>query len=401
MLEIRRITAAEEVEASKIGVVAFCGRHDFTQVEAPDPLRDPDDWTWGAFENGKMVSRIVEIPYVMRFDGCDAKMSGIGGVATLPESRRGSRIRKIFEALLRDAYANGVVFSCLAPFSYAFYRQFGYELCVTRREITISASDLSVYRAEGSHEMILPGGDTEGLKKVHEKYIADMNHAVRRDVWPDDAAWRDFTRRDPYKTGSYIYLWRDGAGEPRGYIKFQNKNQGQYVNDIEVSELLFTDRDSLYAQLAFAGGLSAAIRDFVWSAPAFIDPSAFAEAAGNIKQRLVPRDMTRVVNVGAALGMARRPEGEGAYVVGVEDPIIPENSGNWLVEYGPSGSAVSLTSREADVICDLPVFAQLVTGYRPIDDILLTSNQNIDIRGNLQTLRKVFTQRRQHLTEYF
>jgi hypothetical protein len=85
MLEIRRLNADECVAAKKIGTVVFNGRHDYSQEETADPFEQPHRWRWGAFENGRIVSTMTEIPYLMRFDGHDAKMSGVSFVGTLPE----------------------------------------------------------------------------------------------------------------------------------------------------------------------------------------------------------------------------------------------------------------------------------------------------------------------------
>ena len=470
MLEIRRITQDELVEADKISTIAFNSRHDFSTAEDPDPLDEPYDWTWGAFENGRMVSRIVDIPFVMRFDGHDAQMCGIGGVSTLPEARRGGKVRRIFEALLTEAYDSGAIFSCLAPFSHAYYRMFGYELCCMRRELRVPIHEfenLRRFAAGGAHEHILPGGDTSGLQQVHAAYISGINHAIRRDTRPDDLMWRKFIKGDPYNTGNFVYLWRNGDGEPRGYIKYQHKNTAD-GSEINVRELMYLDRESLYAQLAFAGGLSAAAKEFVWEMPMFLDPADFIDVAWTGKQRLSPRDMTRVVNVKAALELMRRPGCGGvgdvtqecryrddrplpagrddrpgrphqnsgtnpacdvhgtdpacevrganpackvrgtnpacevrAFVLETEDPIIPQNSGRWLVEFGDSGNAVTPTNKDADIVCGLPALAQLVTGYRTLDSMMLTSRQDIDVKKNAEALRAIFTQRPQYVTEYF
>jgi predicted acetyltransferase len=400
MLEFRRIKQEEAVDAEKIGVIAFNGRHDFSAAAPPDPMRPPFHWTWGAFENGKIVSATQDIPYMMRFDGGDAKMSGIGGVATLPEARRGGKIRGIFNALLADAYAGGVVFSCLAPFRHAFYRHFGYELCCVRMETRIDIKELAGLKSGGSHELILPGGDTAGLQAVHEKYISNLNHAIRRDYWPDNIAWRAFTERDPYNTGAFVYLWRDEAGVPRGYVKYQHAKVGG-ASEIHIRDLSFVDTEALYAQLALIGGLSSEIRELVWEAPSFIDQSDFVDIAWSARRRMVPKDMTRIVNVGAALDLMRKPEGEGRFVIETDDPIIPENGGRWQVEFWGGGCGVSKTDKSADLACDLPALAQLVTGYRTLANMRISSRQRVDVHGNEDLLNKVFTLRPQHLTENF
>ena len=400
MLEIRRINDGEANAASKICTIAFNVRRDYTKETPKSEFESPSDWTWGAFEGGRLVSKIDELPYVMRFDGHDAKMSGIGGVATLPETRKGGKVRRLFEACLKDAYSGGVVFSCLAPFSHSFYRQFGYELCGVRRETRISLKKLHKLKHAGSFTQIFPNDCTDDLQILHSRYISDINHAIRRDARPDNIMWRNFIRNDPYNTGCFTYLWRDDGGEPRAYvqyrhIKFENKN-GIYVD-----ELIFDGKEAFFDVLSFIGGLSAAFTDMIWEAPMFVDPTDIAEVAWDVKQRIRPRDMTRIVNVKAALEMMRRPEGEGRYVIETEDPIVPENSGRFAVEYGPWGSAVSRTDGDADLSCDLPTLAQLVTGYRTLENLRLSSRSPIVVHKNEKTLNDAFTLRPQHLTEYF
>ena len=401
MIEIRRINADEVIDSDKISVIAFHGRHDFNKQESPDPNADPCDWTWGAFEGGKIVSRMTEIPYVMRFDGHDTKMSGIGGVATLPESRKGGKVRQIFEALLAGAYADGVVFSCLAPFSHQFYRRYGYELCCTRREMRIPVHELGKYKYSGSITQIFPGDDTASLQTIHETYISGINHAIKRGAPPESNDWPYFIKHDPYKTGAFVYLWRDGAGVPRSYLKYQHKRNSDGGSEIEIRELMFIDREALHAQLSFIGGLSAEVKELIWIAPDFIDPADFVDVAWVVKQKLIPQDMTRIVNVKAALELMRRPEGDGSYVIETEDEIIPGNNGRWLVEFGVEGSRVAATRKDADLTCELTALAQLITGYRSLDSLALTSRQRFEIRNNKSLLRRVFTPRPQHLTENF
>ncbi|MDR3138427.1 MAG: GNAT family N-acetyltransferase [Treponema sp.] len=400
MIEIRRIDPEEYPLVRRINTVVYNGRHDFSREEAPDPLAYPHRWIWAVFEDGKMVSSLAEIPYLMRFDGHDARMSGIGGVGTLPEARKGGNIRRIFEKLFSEAYEEGVVFSSLTPFSHAFYRKFGYELACSRNEVRIPAGEFAGLPVRGEFTQIFPGDDTADLQRIHGAYIADINQGIRRDFWPENRAWRIFTRDDPYATGTYLYLWRDEAGNPGGYIKYQDvtENEGHLMS---VRELAFTCRDALYGVLGILSGLSAQFKTLLWLMPTFLDPADFGPPPWDISQRIVPRDMARVINVKAALELMRKPAGEGAYVLEAVDPQIPANQGKFLVEYGPEGVRVSSTKKEAGIRCDIPVLSQLITGYRTLENALRTKRQGLELSGSREILDKVFTLRPQHITEYF
>lgn len=401
MPEIRRINADELTLVQRVQTLVFNKRHDYAGEQKPDPLGPSWEWGWAAFDRGKIVSVLMEIPYLMRFDGQSVRMSGIGGVGTLPEGRKGGNVRRIFEKLLPEAYESGVVFSCLNPFSHAFYRRFGYELACSHNEVNIPIRDFEALRPRGGFTQIFPGDNTGELQAIHKEYIADLNQGICRDFWPDNRAWRTFTRDDPYATGVFLYLWHNEAGRPRAYIKYQDQKEGD-VHGLSVLELAFIDRDALYGALSLIGGLGAQFKTFRWAMPTFIDPTDFVIGLWDITQRIIPRDMTRVVNVKRALELMRRPEGEGAYVLEVtEDGMVPANRGRYLVEYGPEGTRVTPTKRSADIIGDIPSLSQLITGYRTPENALRTKQAGLDLPGSRHLIGKVFTLRPQHITERF
>jgi predicted acetyltransferase len=402
MTETRRLAEQDLIQLKKIHTVAYNQRRDYSseEIQKTDPLDHPAGWAWGVFENAKLLAGMFEIDFLMRFDGHSVKMSGIGGVGTLPEARGGGHIRRIFEKLLPQTYEKGAVFSSLTPFSHDFYRKFGYEIAGSRNNISIPTGDLSEIKPKGQFIHILPGDDTALLAQVHSAYIANINHGIHRDHWPDNRAWKRFTREDPYNSGTYLYLWKDENGSPRSYIQYKDIMEDGDHN-MSVTELVFIDKKGLYGALGIIGGLSAQFENFQWLMPSFIDPSDFTGDAWSIEQKIRPRDMTRVVNVKAALELMRHPKDEGEYVIEVQDENIAANSGKYLVQFGAQGSKVSAAKRDADITCDILTLSQLVTGYRSLENALYSRREGLEIHGNMETLKSVFTSRPQHLTEYF
>jgi predicted acetyltransferase len=400
-MEIRRLNPEEIPQSRRIETVVYNGRHDYSKEDTPDPLAHPARWRWGAFQNGKMLSSMVEISFLMRFDGSSVPMSGIGGVGTLPEARNSGCVPAIFSKLLPEAYEQGVVFSNLTPFSHAYYRSFGYELACARNEITIPTREFSRFKPWGTFTQIFPGDDTTALAEVHNAYIAGLNHAICRDYWPDNRAWRIFTREDPYATGTFLYLWRDGEGRPRSYIKYRDQVSGD-AHIMAVLELAFTDREGFYGVLGLVKGLATQFKKFKWPMPTFLEPTDFVSGLWDMNQRIIPRDMTRIVNVKRALELMRHPADEGAYTLELtEDPYIGANRGRWRVEFGAEGSKVSASTAEPDLLCDIPTLSQLLTGYRSLENLLRTRTAGLELRSNRETLDRVFTLRPQHVTEYF
>ena len=402
MTEIRRLQNEDLIQFYRIHTIVYNMRRDFSKEESQkiDPLDHPAHWACGVFEGKKLLAGMYEIDYLMRFDGNSVKMTGIGGVGTLPEARKGGHIRRIFKKILPEAYENGVVFSNLSPFSHDFYRKFGYEIACARNNISISTGDLSEIKQYGQLVHILPGDDTLELAEIHSAYIANINHGIHRDYWPDNRAWKCFTGQDPCVTGTYLYLWKDENGKARSYIKYQDVMEDGDHN-MSVTELAFIDRKGLYGALGIVGGFSSQFENFKWPMPTFIDPLDFIGDAWSVESEIRPREMTRVVNVKTALQLMRRPCYEGEYVIEVEDENLPANSGKYLVEFSPNESKVSHTSRDADICCDILTLSQLVTGYRSLENALYSRQEGLEVCGNIETLKSVFTLRPQHITEYF
>jgi len=402
MTEIRKLNPEDIPQLYRMHTVVYNLRKDYSDEEEQkeDPLDHPAQWSWGVFDGGKLLSGMHELDFLMRFDGNSVNMSGIGGVGTLPEARKGGHIRHIFEQLLPLAYERGVMFSNLSPFSHDFYRLFGYEIACARNNVTIPSKEFFRIKPHGEFVPVFPGDDTQALQEVHAAYISNINHGICRDYWPDNRGWKRFTQDDPYATGTFIYLWKDDDGKARSYIKYQDiQEDDEHV--MSVKELAFIDKEGLYGALGLVSGLSAQFEKFRWLMPTFIDPYDFIGDAWNIEQELRPRDMTRVINVKAALEMMRRPSGEGGYVVEADDPNITANNGKYLVEFAHEGTRVTPTQKSPDIRCDIRVLSQLVTGYRTLENVLYSRQSGLELCGNIETLKRVFTLRPQHVTEYF
>ena len=84
---------------------------------------------WGAFDDtGRMTSTIVTCPRRLTFDGAAVNCDEVHMVGSLPEARGGGSIRALMQEVLKDFKAKGDPISVLMPFSFAFYRKFGFEL---------------------------------------------------------------------------------------------------------------------------------------------------------------------------------------------------------------------------------------------------------------------------------
>ncbi|MDR1536860.1 MAG: GNAT family N-acetyltransferase [Clostridiales bacterium] len=398
-MEIRQLDPEENIEAKKISCLSFGLRRDFAE-EFEDPYPRPSEWTWGYFDYEKLVSCVTSIPYAMRFDGHTVGMSGISGVCSLPEYRRDGNIFRILHEIFETEYEYGTVFSCLNPFSHSFYRRMGYELCNCRMEIRVPIHCLTHLKFKGSFNQHFPGDSLDDLQYIHSCYIKGLNHAIARDVWPDQMAWKIFANNDPYKTGISTYIWKDESGKPKGYIQLKQEDENQ-DRQITILEVAFASSEALYGVLSLLYVLQwQKHKDLVWQAPTFIGFTDIIPENHSFTLKLMPRDMTRIINVEKALEIMRHPEGSGVYTLEVRDPQLSANNGIFQVEYSEEGSRVTRVGKEADITLEMPALSQLVTGHRTLENALM-SRRDLQLHKNFSVLQKVFTLRPSHLTESF
>ena len=398
-METRKIKKSEEIYSSFIGTVSFFGKmsENYAERMTPPETDETDKNSWACFDGaGKMCSRMTTDDYKIHFDGHVADMCGVAGVATLPEKRNLGCVRALFETALPEIRERGFIFSYLYPFSYAFYRKFGYELCYARNEVTIPGNLFKEYPYDKNFTMYEKGDDISGYKSVYEQFARDKNLSFVR----DDSAWESMVARDPYTTGRYAYLHRDASGDADAYVLFK---VGDYdmdgPNTMRTTELAWTSADGLRAAFGFLGGYSPQFDDIFWEAPDGLNIHPLFTETADIKVSRPASGMNRIVNVAKALRLLRVPGGTGRAVLSVLDETLPVNSGAYEIEWENGASSVKPVSKAADLETDVQTLAQLATGF--ITPSAARLKRNVIINGNEAALEALFPIKELYLLEKF
>lgn len=395
-MEIRKLTRQENVQAQVIGSIAFLFPIDVEAARKKAENPDTAEYTWGCVEaSGRVTSAVTNWPFAIYYDGHTVGMGGIGGVCTLPEARMKGSIRAIFEKIFADDRANGRLFSVLFPFSHAYYRQFGYELCRVGRTYRMPTKSLQKYKAcVPQVRMRMPEDSDAGMRDVYAKYASRFNYAVAR----DDVSWKRALEGDPYKNETYQYiLSRDGADI--AYCAFKPLRDGDALG-MQLTDFAYVDEGALHALLGFFYKLNAPYAFVQLEAPDGLEIPALLDEPYDARVVWETRTMARVIDVQRALELMRHPQGEGAYSLRVADDFLPENTGCYHVRFGAEGVQVR---RDDAAECDLSVtaqaFAQLCIGYLPMSAALY--RQDVALHGNAELLHRVFVQKPMCLTDRF
>jgi len=103
-------------------------------------------------------------------------------------------------------YESGYEFSYLYPFSTAYYRKFGYELCVEKMQYKLRLSFIPQYNVDGYCELAeLSNTHLDDIRIIHENWQKRYNMMVENE--PCDYLW--LTNTNPVKEQVYTYLYKD------------------------------------------------------------------------------------------------------------------------------------------------------------------------------------------------
>ena len=403
---VRRIRAGELKRCAELSAVAFecpmerpeqdAGQWAREIVESPKSLEDVHwDARWAAFEDDDvtMMATFAVLPWRANFDGREVGMAGVGGVASLPQYRRGGAVRACFEAALKGMYEDGMVLSYLYPFSDAFYRRFGYEL----------GCDSARWRLRLE---LLPRGDVPGCWRLSEP-----GNTLEADVRAiDDLRQRRYNlmviagdteygwlRENGLVSRRYTYVYYDGEGRPSAYMTLVPRQD----RDLDCPRFAFNDAAGFLGLLALLRRFASDHAHAHLWLPVDVDPAALLPefSLGGVERALEQRGMVRVVNVAEVLRLARA-KGEGRLTVAVRDEHIPENDGLFRVDFAPGreNRVEKLAQGGADIELSIQDFSRLITGCAALNPAW---QPGVRLNGPLAAAEQLFYRKPAFISQYF
>ncbi len=406
---VRKIKPEELKRTGELFAIAFeyeidnskTAQEVFEEISSVPKSREDFYWKerWAAFEDDDktMMSCFVAKPFPIQFDGNQCTMVGIGGVSTLPQYRRMGGIRACFNKALPDMYEQGAAFSYLHPFSTAYYRKFGYELCCERTRYQISLSDIRPFAAEGSCYLAEQGNlMVEDIKRIYKVWQNKYNMMVINENW--EYAWA--LSSNPPKDQTFTYVYRDKTGEPKAFMSFKKEELGNELN-IRCFRFFFTDPEGLKGLLNLLHSLESDHHYVYFDLPTDLEitPLLPEWSMGAGKREEVFWGMARAVNVEKVLRMAKY-RGDGSLIMQIKDDFIPQNNGGFFVRF-ESGRAAEVhpVDQKADISLGINDFSRMIIGVCDVSDTLFMDSVRIDC--DLEKISKVFYKKPVHLTEYF
>lgn len=340
------------------------------------------------------------------------RTAGLASVATPPEHRRRGYVRDLLAHSLAEYRDHDVRFSVLWPFSYRFYRQYGWE---TSNRIQTHECDpetlafaTTVTDAIGSEPdddpetarfRRLEPDDYPRLEDAYEDHAARYGLALERDGdW-----WRHRVFGGHDRDSFVAAVERDG--DVSGYLVYTIDDEGG-DRTMAVSELVAVDHDAFLALLSYCHVHDSQVDRVRLRLPADVPLRDVARSPDEIETTVTNGPMVRIVDVVATLSALSYPDCDTDTTIAVDDPLVDWNDGTFRLSVAGGEATCERIADDpdaasADVRLDVAALSALAVGARTASRLERTGDLWVADPDALETLETHFPETTVYLGHFF
>ena len=375
---VRRLETVEErLLGERLIADAFMHPFDEDEVRRATPVPGADV-LFGAFDDaGALVAATSTCRHRLAFGGHEVAAGELHMVGSNVESRGRGNVRSLVRQALEAFRKRGDLFAILIPFSYPYYRQFGFESCARTLTQRVATSELSCFACDMEVRRVLTEADVRRVRALWEAFAMSRNlcDLLGDGHWALTAygEWseRDFLHPDCVR---YSYILVDADGRDRAFmtVMLVTEPHNPFVGVLHVTEVAYDGLEALGAVLGLCHRLRAKADSVEIELADDIDLAAIVANPDAVTRTVGGHAMARVLDVPRALLLMDYPEGAGAFTIAVDDPFLEGAGGTFAVRWR-DGRAVSVEPHggTADLAVPIQTFTQLVTGASTLDEALL------------------------------
>lgn len=347
------------------------------------------DRNYGAFDGDECVGTCGIFTYQAGVPGGSLPCAGVTMVTVKSTHRRQGILSSMMRAQLDQVRDRGEPLAALFASESVIYGRFGYGLAA-------QTFDLSIERA---HSALVEGAPTPGRVRM---ITADQAREQWPPIWEQVRAgqpgmmtrtaawWNDRIFLDPAEwrdgfTGN-VYVNYEVDGEIRGYLRYRLKPHWEHdvpTGELRMEELISLSDDAYRAlwQYAFSVDLMKTIEAPLRTA----DEPIYWMLADPRRLRRNPHDglWVRVVDIERALA-GRKYSSEGRVVLGITDPLYPENSARYVLEGSADGATCRRTDAAAEIELDVADLGAIYMGGASLRTLAAANR----VRGEADALRR-------------
>ncbi|MBO0436182.1 GNAT family N-acetyltransferase [Vagococcus fluvialis] len=355
---IKKITDKIDIEkVHELGSYAFNMEHTEEQKQAYIEKNTFID-NYVDEVDGEVLSQIVSYPFEVTIKGQVMKMSGIGDVASYPETRGSGGIRNIFSTIFNDLHENGTELSYLAPFSQPFYRKFGYETVFDSEEIRIPKAVITQIKPEKKGKVKRVKWEDEETKAILKEIYRDTLEKVHGSVIREDYWWH-YTMIKKQKRVAICY---DDNNMPQGYLIYGLVGASEF----QIFEMAYRNSFALRKLMSFVSSHSGSFNEFVsTNLPDKAVLELFTEISG-ITRKTYSYMMVKIVNFKQFIEKYpfKEVEKETDFYVEIQDDSCEWNNGvfHLVIKNGKATCEKVIEAKKIDYSGSIQHFTQVFMG---------------------------------------
>lgn len=355
---IKKVTDKKDIEkVHELGSYAFNMDHTEEQKQAYIEKNTFID-NYVDEVDGEVLSQIVSYPFEVTIKGQVMKMSGIGDVASYPETRGSGGIRNIFSAIFNDLHENGTELSYLAPFSQPFYRKFGYEIVFDSEEIRIPKAVITQIKPEKKGKVKRVKWEDEDTKAILKEIYRDTLEKVHGSVIREDYWWH-YTMIKKQKRVAICY---DDNNMPQGYLIYGLVGASEF----QIFEMAYCNSFALRKLMSFVSSHSGSFNEFVsTNLPDKAVLELFTEISG-ITRKTYSYMMVKIVNFKQFIEKYpfKKVEKEADFYVDIQDNSCKWNNGifHLVIKNGKATCEKVTEAKKIDYSGSIQRFTQVFMG---------------------------------------
>lgn len=332
---------------------------------------------YGIKHNGKLGSGMLSIPFHVNFHGVKYKMNGIGDVMSYPEYGGNGAITQLMQQAFNDMLEDNVALSYLAPFSYDFYRRFGYEEVFDRTIYRVKNTDLPRVKIDkkiGSIERLTLAEAIPFIKEVYVNNPNSHNAGLIREDW-----WWDYLvlKHPHWQVG--VYFSEDHLSA--GYVIYEGLD-----TTFSIQEIMFTNWESFQYLSRFICQHESMFSTFEYASGDPLGHPDILKNPSNVEVQIKPYMMARIINLETFINHYPFLKKIKSTRVAVTDKMLPANNGIWRLLINANGTSFEKISDNENNMADIRISIQELTkvllGYRSLNEL----NRIGAIRGSYEAI---------------
>ena len=351
----------------------------------------PNEMRLAYFEDEQLCAQASLLHLDVYINEVKYKMGGIAGVCTWPEHRRKGYVASLLAELLVRMREQQQSISMLHPFSFAFYRRYGWETYVERKHYEMDSSLLPARKPfEGSIERT---HNIDLLMDTYEQYAQQYNGMLSR----SKAWWED---RISNKKQNHYAIYRNHNGDIEGYIIYEVMQ-----SEMKIHECIALHAEAERGIWHYISQHDSMIKTIHWTAPSN-DQFTFTLDNPRIKQSIVPYFMARIVDVKMFIEQYRFEEAgqQDCIYIDISDQYAPWNNELFELNIEKNGSAKIKVIEKNDTFdsikMDITTLAALLLCYQKLDDLIRIDR----VEGSLTSMKRLqdrISERNTYLIDFF